>query len=83
VSGRHELKRGAEVSSEDMSEYDSLTPQRGKRGLIDKKRKTLRTRRSRIQKNVMNHENHDDSITSETISRPRDKQEEKDDLPAS
>lgn len=72
MPGRHELKREAGGSSDDMSEYDSLTTQHGKRGSTDKKRKTLRTKRSRIQKTVMNHENPDDSITSETISLLKD-----------
>lgn len=66
------MKRRAGASSDDMSEYDSLTPQRGKRGSTDQKRKALRTKKSRIQKNFMNHENPDDSITSETISLPRE-----------
>jgi hypothetical protein len=72
MSGRHEMKRGAGLSSDDMSEYDSLMPQRGERGSTYKKRKTLRTERSRRQETDMNHENPDDSIISEGISLPKD-----------
>lgn len=66
------MKRGAGVSSDDLGECDSLMPQRGKRGLAGKKRKTLPTERSRMKKNVMTHDNSDNTITSEIIPLPWD-----------
>jgi hypothetical protein len=71
MSGRQDLKRGAGMSSDAMSEYDSLMPQRRGRGWVDKKRKTLRIKGSQTEKDVIFHDNHHDSITSATIPQPR------------